>query len=476
MSTTQNEEEKNITVDVKEEEKESKEEAKDSNEEEEEDSEEEEQHSNVNNAQQQQPSIEEETEFDRRMKNFPPNHKFVFPKITLTMKAKRLLKMGNEYITEFVNGSTSSFDLIISNSDFHPLVKRILHAKQILFIVFIVNTHFLLNSVLIPHGLSLSLTISLILMILSIAVLVGHSYFTKSLYLDKDQDVENFIVNKNPELKKNMCSQCDVIKTMRCMHCYHCNKCILKYNFHSDWFNICIGASNELLYLITFLFVMIYFTIVLITFIYDIFFNGDNNEGVQFQLHLWFIIFCYVFYCGGYFYYELIKNSLRNLTMYEYKNQRHLTYLFKDYSKALYNPFDKGASLNIKEMLINTLPFFDKKEPKVINGNIPLPSDEENSINPQPEQQAQDVEMQGELGAFKMFIELNREYPPFSSVNGHIVKKIKEGEMINWNIIRIYTIFDIENCPFKNILVSQAEETLRKYPVMAGNRNINKSI
>ena len=84
--------------------------------------------------------------------------------------------------------------------------------------------------------------------------------------------------------------------------------------------------------------------------------------------------------------------------------------------------------------------------------------------------------MQGELGAFKMFIVLNREYPPFSSVNGHIVKKIKEGEMINWNIIRIYTIFDIENCPFKNILVSQAEETLRKYPVMAGNRNINKSI
>ena len=138
MSTTQNEEEKNITVDVKEEEKESKEEAKDSNAEEEEDSEEEEQHSNVNNAQQQEPSNDEETEFDRRMKNFPPNHKFVYPKITLTMKAKRLLKMGNEYITEFVNGSTSSFDLIISNSDSPPPITRILHAKRLLILAVVV--------------------------------------------------------------------------------------------------------------------------------------------------------------------------------------------------------------------------------------------------------------------------------------------------------------------------------------------------
>lgn len=472
MSTTQNEEEKNITVDVKEDEKNNNEDNKESNEEEDSEEEENEQPSN----QQEQPSNEEETEFDRRMRNFPPNHKFIYPKVTLYMKAKRLLKMGNEYITEFVNGSASSFDLIISNSDFHPLVKRILHAKQILFIVFIVNTHFLLSSVSIPHCLYLSLTISLILMILSIITLVGHSFISTSLYLDKDTDIDNYIVNKNQELKKNICLKCEVVKTMRAMHCYHCNKCILKYNFHSDWFNMCIGASNELIYLITFLFVMIYFTIVFITFIYDIFFNGDNIDGVQFQLHLWFIIFSYVFYCGGNFYYELIKNSLRNLTMYEYKNQRHLTYLFKDYSKALFNPFDKGAFSNIKEMLINTLPCLDKKEPKVINGNIPLPSDEENSINTQPENKQDNFDMYGEIGAYKMFIELNKERPPFSSVKGHIVKRIKEGEMINWNIIRIYTIFDIENCPFKNILVSQAEQKMKEYAQMVSNRNINKSI
>lgn len=161
--------------------------------------------------------------------------------------------------------------------------------------------------------------------------------------------------------------------------------------------------------------------------------------------------------------------------MYEAKGQRRITYLYKDFSKEYFNPFDKGMAENLKEMWINFYDMFSKDtRPKIVNGNIPLPSDEEADINMNQqnnETKMNQLKMQGELGAFKIFLELNKDSPPFSSSLGHIYKKIEEGEIVNWNVIRIYTIFDIANCPFKNLLVQQAEENIKKYESM-----MNKSI
>lgn len=428
---------------------------------------EEENHSNDND-------VKEENEFDGRINHFSPNHKHVFKKRSIMKKIKGIVHWGEEYLLDFFNGSTSSFDMIIANSDFSPQIKRLLHAKQLLFLIFMLNTIYLLTSLDNSSFIAYCIYISLLGMLIAISTLIIHSYATESLYLKKDEELERYVSEKNPEIKNNYCHNCDLIKCMRSLHCMYCNKCIIKFNFHSDWFNLCVGASNELLYILTFFFVLLFLTICLLIMIYDIFLTSKCN-GVQLVYHFWFIIYGYVYYSVIRFYIGFIFNCLKNLTMYEAKNQRRITYLYKDFSKEYFNPFDKGPSKNLKEIWINFYDTFSKNSrPRIVNGNIPLPSDEEADIgiNGQDnEARMSQLKMEGDLGAFKMFLELNKDSPPFSSSSGYIYKKIEEGEIINWNVIRVYTIFDISNCSFKNLLVQQAEENIKKYESM-----MNKSI
>ena len=416
----------------------------------------------------------EETEFDRRMNHFPPNHQYVFKKKSIMTKIKGIFHWAEEYLLEFFNGTVSSFDMIIANSDFNPHIKRLLHAKQLLFLVFVLNTLYLLTSLDNSSFITYCIYISLLGMIIAISMLIIHSYVTESLYLKKDEELEKYVSEKNPEIKNNYCHCCDLIKCMRSFHCMYCNKCVIKFNFHSDWFNLCVGGSNELLYIITFSLVLLFLSICLLILMYDIVLTNKCNGG-QLTYHLWFIIYGYIYFSAIRFYREFIQNSLKNLTMYEAKGQRRITYLYKDFSKEYFNPFDKGVAENLKEMWINFYDMFSKDtRPKIVNGNIPLPSDEEADINMNQqnnETKMNQLKMQGELGAFKIFLELNKDSPPFSSSLGHIYKKIEEGEIVNWNVIRIYTIFDIANCPFKHLLVQQAEENIKKYESM-----MNKSI
>ena len=58
-----------------------------------------------------------------------------------------LLKKGDNYINEYIDDLTFSFDKIISNSTFPLFLKQILHAKLILFWVFILNTKYLLDQI-----------------------------------------------------------------------------------------------------------------------------------------------------------------------------------------------------------------------------------------------------------------------------------------------------------------------------------------
>ena len=203
----------------------------------------------------------EETEFDRRMNHFPPNHQYVFKKKSIMTKIKGIFHWAEEYLLEFFNGTVSSFDMIIANSDFNPHIKRLLHAKQLLFLVFVLNTLYLLTSLDNSSFITYCIYISLLGMFIAISMLIIHSYVTESLYLKKDEELEKYVSEKNPEIKNNYCHCCDLIKCMRSFHCMYCNKCVIKFNFHSDWFNLCVGGSNELLYIITFSFVLLFLSI-----------------------------------------------------------------------------------------------------------------------------------------------------------------------------------------------------------------------
>ncbi len=56
----------------------------------------------------------------------------------------------------------------------------------------------------------------------------------------------SLLENVNP---KNVCSECQVIKTPRSKHCTICNKCVERYDGHCVWINNCVGVNNHIYYL-----------------------------------------------------------------------------------------------------------------------------------------------------------------------------------------------------------------------------------
>ena len=403
----------------------------------------------------------------------PSYYKWIVPLGTIL----GMIRYADQYVSTLVDSLANSFDIIIASSNFHFIIKRILHSKQLLFFIFLVNTHYLMTSVNNPNFLYLAITFSLYLMLLFISILIIHDIVDKTKFLSPDEELEKYITSINPELKNSKCEKCEVIKTMRSVHCPICNRCIKKFNFHSNWFNLCVGSSNELLYFITFSFVIVYLTWGLLTLIYDIFLSS-LCDGNQFNFHLWFIIFIYVYYKGISFSIDISKNILNNITQYERFNQKRLNYLFKDLSKRYYNPFNNGYTSNIYELLINMVSCYNKNKRMEIKGNIPLPTvDEESALNEsknnqvQQEQNVPGMVPFGDITAYRMFIKLGDGYSPFISSQGNVVKRVDQGEIINWNFTRMYTVFDLIHSPFAQILIKNAKYELENYEKVVQMRN-----
>ena len=361
-----------------------------------------------------------------------------------------------------INNISSSIDLTIAKIELPSFVKRIIHTKQIMLWVYIINSNFLLSKVEKSDFLNKLSKYNLYSFIISVIILNIHFYLNqKNLFLKEDKQLENYAMSRNPQIKGNKCFYCNVIICMRARHCDYCNKCVLKFHLHSHWFNLCIGSCNELIYVITLFVTCFYFLISFYISIYLIFFLNQNLRIYKIPIYTWTFISIYVIVKLLQFTYKFVfKILFNNLTYAETLNNR-LTYLLKDYSRNFYNPFEKSFFKTLWEMIINTLNInIYKQSLNEENNYIPI---NESTSTELIEDNDNPVDYEQDLKAFKLMLKLKEPFKTFISKEGHIHKKVNGFEVNNWNLLRIYTVMDLSNSPFADILYVNAEKTLQQY-------------
>ena len=383
------------------------------------------------------------------------NHDFSNPRF-LYYYALGYLKYGDFYIQKFFSGVTSSLDMAIKNSSFNPAVKHLIHSKQIFLLIYIINIQYLLSSVEKITFLNFLNQNTRTFMILSIILLYLHYFFlNQRLFIEKDEELEKFIIKRNPQITKGKCEECGLIKIMRSSHCYFCDKCVKKFHLHSDWFNICIGANNELLYAITLFFINLYFFVSNLIFWYYIIFRTDLLSYLAFLFTLFAIAGIYITFISGRFLYKLIFDCLFvNLTWYEKNNIRRLNYLFRDpYGRAVFNPFNKGIQRNLEEMLINMFDINIYNDYKNYNCQDLSELIEEDKTKKEEEQ----FNSFDDMSSFRLMLRLVEHFDPLITSKENIYKFVDGKEIINWNRLMLFTVFDIINSPFKDMMVKQAK-------------------
>ena len=383
------------------------------------------------------------------------NHDFSNPRF-LYYYALGYLKYGDFYIQKFFSGVTSSLDMAIKNSSFNPAVKNLIHSKQIFLLIYIINIQYLLSSVEKITFLNFLNQNTRTFMILSIIILYLHYFFlSQRLFIEKDEELEKFIIKRNPQITKGKCEECGLIKIMRSSHCYFCDKCVKKFHLHSDWFNICIGANNELLYAITLFFINLYFFVSNLIFWYYIIFRTDLLSYLAFLFTLFAIAGIYITFISGRFLYKLKFDCLFvNLTWYEKNNIRRLNYLFRDpYGRAVFNPFNKGIQRNLEEMLINMFDINIYNDYKNYNCQDLSELIEEDKTKKEEEQ----FNSFDDMSSFRLMLRLVEHFDPLITSKENIYKFVDGKEIINWNRLMLFTVFDIINSPFKDMMVKQAK-------------------
>ena len=383
------------------------------------------------------------------------NHDFSNPRF-LYYYALGYLKYGDFYIQKFFSGVTSSLDMAIKNSSFNPAIKNLIHSKQIFLLIYIINIQYLLSSVEKITFLNFLNQNTRTFMILSIILLYLHYFFlNQRLFIEKDEELEKFIIKRNPQITKGKCEECGLIKIMRSSHCYFCDKCVKKFHLHSDWFNICIGANNELLYAITLFFINLYFFVSNLIFWYYIIFRTDLLSYLAFLFTLFAIAGIYITFISGRFLYKLIFDCLFvNLTWYEKNNIRRLNYLFRDpYGRAVFNPFNKGIQRNLEEMLINMFDINIYNDYKNYNCQDLSELIEEDKTKKEEEQ----FNSFDDMSSFRLMLRLVEHFDPLITSKENIYKFVDGKEIINWNRLMLFTVFDIINSPFKDMMVKQAK-------------------
>ena len=387
------------------------------------------------------------------------NQNFSNPKYILFF-ILNYLKMKNHQLEQVYEGLCMTFDMFILKSNFHPLIKRIFHTKQLLLLIYIFNIQYLLSSIESISFLKSLNKISLNTMIFFIVCLYVHYYFyNDKLFLQKDEEMEKYILKRNPQMKKGKCQDCDLIKVMRSNHCFFCKKCVLKYQLHSDWFNICIGATNDLLYGTTLFFANVYLFISNIIFWFYILFRSDLLNYLFLIFSLFAIAGIYILFNSLRFSYHFIFDNLfNNLTLYEKNNSRRMTYLWESSSNnGFFNPFNKGIQRNLEEMWINLFDmdiYSEYKDFACQNlSEIIDDEDKENKIE-------EEFDEFNDINSFKLMIKLTEHIDPVITSKGNIYKFVDGKEIINWNRLMIFTAFDVINSPFKDNMVKYAKTML----------------
>ena len=388
-------------------------------------------------------------------------HDFTNPKF-LFYFVLGIIKMVNYRILKTFSGFTSTLDMYINKSKLNPYITRFIHSKQIIIIIYTLNIQYLFYSIQKISFLDILNKTTLKLFIFSVIGLIIHYCFYKhKLFVENDEELEKFVSKRNPEIKKGKCEYCNVIRVCRSIHCPFCNKCVKKYQLHSDWFNICIGGANELLYAVVLFFANLYYFMSTIIIWYYILVRSDLLNYLILIFSIFGIIGIYFLFNSLKFLYSFIFDHLLvNLTVYEKMNQRRLTYLWKgDQMNSFFNPFDKGLRRNIEEMFINLFDVNIYSQYKNLSCNNDLSEIIEDEKTEQPKDE---FYVYNEFNAFKMMLKLTEHFDPFISNKGNIYKFVDGKEIINWNRLMIFTAFDIINCPFKESMVNRAKMMLKQ--------------
>ena len=387
-------------------------------------------------------------------------HDFSNPKF-LYYYALRYLSFYNNLIQYYFSSITESLDTSLYRSNLNSSIKGYIRSKQIFLIIYIFNIQYLLSIVDKISFLDFLNQCSKNFMILSVILLYIHyNIFKNKLFVEKDEELEKFVLKRNPQLKWGKCENCDVLKLMRSNHCFFCNKCVKKYQFHSNWFNICIGATNELLYAISTFFICLYFIISNLIFWYYIIIRNDLLTYLTFIYTLFAIVGIYIYYMSGKFLYKFISECLfSNLTRYEQRDIRRFIYLQSYNRFEIFNPFDKGIQRNLEEMLVNMFDINIYNEYKNYNcQNLSEIIDEEDKNNEENHQH----NIFNDIASFKLMIKCVEHFDPLITSKGNIYKFVDGKEIINWNRCCLFTIFDIINSPAKDNMVKQAKYYLEQ--------------
>ena len=260
----------------------------------------------------------------------------------------------------------------------------------------------------------------------------------------------------------------DIIKVCRSNHCFYCKKCVKKFQLHSDWFNICVGGSNEIIYSIALFSANWYIFSSNCIIWYYILLRPDLLTYFILIFSLFGFIGLYIIFNSIKFLYSFIfEHLIKNLTIYENQNIRRLTYLWSEERRgSFFNPFDKGIQRNIEEMMVNAFDVDIYSEYKNFTSQNLAEIIDDDSLNEKDE----DYFYYNEMDAFKIMIKLVEHFDPFITSKGNIYKFIDGKEIINWNRLMIFTVFDIINSPFKENMLNKAKMMLNRQNYMQNMR------
>lgn len=430
-------------------------------------------------------------------------HDFIMPKKSIFAKLSLGIKFLDDLFYQMYIGLISNFDATIGELEISNFFKNIFHSRQILFFyVFIGNfctiySHFNnstsnanefseneKNSFMIKNYLFTTLLILFGVTSLFILLLKFGNY--SQMIVKRCEELEKYILSKNKDLKKNQCHVCKVVKCMRSFHCNYCNKCVTKFELHSNWFNCCIGSQNLLIYSLVLVFLNFYNIFSALNYSLQIFlFERDSvlydYKHNLFTLHFWFSLIFYLelklfYYTKGFIKRSIIKNFTEN----EKNNWKRLPYLWQNVNKEFFNPFDQGFCRNFREVWVSFLnPKIDisekinidflknqnlnetyhnlnVNEDKLLKVNASYVEDDSPCLEKDvKEEEKKKSDDSGKINESIKNLESNYEY--FLSHDNQLYYQTYDGnpkkDPVNWNRIRLYTIFDLKNSPFKNELV-----------------------
>ena len=435
-------------------------------------------------------------------------HKIFIPKQSVFKKLILLLKFLDNVIYELYTGLMGNLDITMNDLEIPKFLKNILHTRQILFFsIFLGNFLMIYQNIKIENykkfenseqghhtpeyamNLNFVKTFLYFLFLFFLGVNILFLTFLKfgnfsQMKIKRYEELENFVLTKTKESSNNLCHTCNVVRCTRSFHCNYCNQCITKFSLHSNWFNTCIGSQNLLIYSIELIFLNLFFIFCNLNYSFQIFFIGRECEQLfdfkrnLFFLHFWFCLSSFLefklfWYTKGF----LMRNLFSNVTEYEYGNHMRLPYLWKNSQKEFFNPFDRGCWNNFKEVWAS---FINRENDIVEKINIGLLKNE--NLNRITEGSLVDEKFMNVKNACDDdFIFLNNE----SNFENNVTKEDPAGinstetrtkiieyfvtndnqiyyqaynpdidsKTINWNRIRLFTVFDLLNSPFRKILL-----------------------